>query len=57
MDHYKLGITLQKQGKLKEAIASYQRALQLKSDQHLAHQHLGTALQKQGKLETDTQKN
>ena len=49
--HNNLGIVLQNQGKLEEAIASYQQALRLKPDYAEAYSNLGMAFQDQGKLE------
>ncbi|NEO29980.1 MAG: tetratricopeptide repeat protein [Symploca sp. SIO3C6] len=46
-----LGNILQKQGKLEEAVKSYQQAIKLKSDFVEAHYNLGNALQQQRKLE------
>jgi tetratricopeptide (TPR) repeat protein len=50
LTHNNLGRTLQDQGKLAEAIAEYQKAIQLKPEDALAHNRLGRALQDQGKL-------
>ena len=44
-------MSLKDQGKLEEAIASYQQALRLKPDYAEAYSNLGNALQDQGKLE------
>ncbi|MEH1793140.1 tetratricopeptide repeat protein, partial [Nostoc sp.] len=49
--HYNLGSALYAQGKLEEAIAAYQRALQIDPNFALAHNNLGIALKGQGKLE------
>jgi len=49
--HGSLGLALQAQGKLEEAVASYRRALAHKPDDAHAHYNLGIALQDQGKLE------
>jgi predicted O-linked N-acetylglucosamine transferase (SPINDLY family) len=46
-----MGIALQDQGKLEEAIASYEKALSLKPDDASAYNNMGIALQDQGKLE------
>ena len=45
------GLSLQEQGKLGEAIASWQQAIRLKPDYAEAHNNLGNALREQGKLE------
>lgn len=47
--HYNLGLTLQSQGKLEEAIASYRQALVLKPDYAEVLYSLGLAFQAQGK--------
>ena len=49
--HSNLGMALQKQGKLDDAIQSYQRALNINPDYAEAHKNLGVALQDQGKLD------
>ena len=49
--HYNLGVDLQAQGKLEEAVAEYRTAIRLKPDDADAHGNLGNALQAQGKLE------
>jgi protein O-GlcNAc transferase len=50
-DYYNdLGYALQDQGKLDEAIACYQKALQIKPDSVAAYFNLGSAFQDQGKL-------
>ena len=46
-----MGNALQDQGKLEEAIASYNKALSLKPDYADAYNNMGNALQDQGKLE------
>ena len=46
-----MGNALQNQGKLDEAIASYNKALSLKPDYAEAYNNMGNALQDQGKLE------
>ena len=46
-----LGIALEAQGKLEEAIAQYRDALRLKGDYVDAHTNLGNALAAQGKLD------
>jgi len=45
-----MGLALQAQGKLEEAITRYRRAISLKPDFADAHNNLGAALQAQGKL-------
>jgi tetratricopeptide (TPR) repeat protein/2-polyprenyl-3-methyl-5-hydroxy-6-metoxy-1,4-benzoquinol methylase len=49
--HSSLGLALQAQGKLEEAVASYRRALAHKPDDAHAHNNLGNTLKQQGKLE------
>ncbi|MDB9729180.1 tetratricopeptide repeat protein, partial [Amylibacter sp.] len=49
--HYNMGIALQKQNKLEEAIVAYNKALALKPDYAEAYNNMGTALQVQSKLE------
>ena len=44
------GLRSAEQGKLDEAVASYQRALRLKPDYAEAHNNLGVAFKEQGKL-------
>ena len=46
-----LGNALSDQGKLEEAIASYQQAIQLNPDSASAYYNLGVTLRRQGKLE------
>ncbi len=46
-----LGLALQAQGKLKEAVQEYNKAIQLKPDYVDAYNNHGNALHKQGKLE------
>ena len=46
-----LGVVLKNQGKLNEAVASYQKALSLKPDYANAHNNMGNALKDQGKLD------
>jgi tetratricopeptide (TPR) repeat protein len=46
-----MGNALQDQGKLEEAIASYEKALSLKPDYAEAYNNMGNALKDQGKLE------
>ncbi|QDL11030.1 hypothetical protein DP113_26730 [Brasilonema octagenarum UFV-E1] len=49
--HFKQGLALYKQGKLDEAITSYQKPLQIDPNNPIAHNHLGIALKNQGKLD------
>ncbi len=49
--YYNLGNALQAQGKLDEAVKSYQKALALKADYVEAHINLGNVLQAQGRLD------
>ncbi len=46
-----MGIALQEQGKLEEAIEAYNKALAIKPDYAEAYNNMGIALQEQGKLE------
>jgi tetratricopeptide (TPR) repeat protein len=46
-----LGLELQSQGKLDQAIGQYRRALQVKPNYVKAHNNLGNALQSRGKLD------
>jgi tetratricopeptide (TPR) repeat protein len=46
-----MGIALQDQGKLEEAIEAYNKALSIKPDYAEAYNNMGVALQDQGKLE------
>ena len=46
-----LGNVLQKLDRQEDAVASYRKALELKSDYAEVHQHLGIALEKLGRLE------
>ena len=46
-----LGATLQGQGKLQEAVESYEKAIQLKPDYSDSYSNLGTALKELGQLE------
>ena len=46
-----IGIVLQKQGKLEDAIKAYQRALKIKPDHANTHNNMGVVLQEQGKLD------
>ncbi|MEG4577250.1 tetratricopeptide repeat protein [Microcoleus sp. N3A4] len=48
--HLKLGNILFKQGQITQAIACYQRAIELNPNLNPAYQNLATALKKQGKL-------
>jgi tetratricopeptide (TPR) repeat protein len=49
--HYGLGIMLDRQGKVQEAIGHYERALRLKPDLAEAHNNLGGDLAGQGKVQ------
>jgi len=49
--HYNLGIALQEQNKVDEAIAHYAKALKIKPHYSKAHCNMGNALQKQGKID------
>jgi Flp pilus assembly protein TadD len=49
--HCNLGISLNAQGNLDEAVASYNKALTIEPDYPEAHNNLGNALQEQGKLD------
>jgi|GEM_PF-4757596 len=49
--HYNLGLELQGQGKLDEAIAHYRQAIAIAGDDAGYHNNLGVALAAQGKLE------
>jgi len=51
MAHNNLGNVLKEQGKLDDAIQSYQRALSLNPDLAEAHNNLGNVLKEQGKLD------
>ena len=46
-----MGLALQEQGKLDEAIEAYNKALSLKPDYAEAYNNMGNALQEQGKLD------
>ena len=46
-----MGVTLQDQGKLEEAIEAYNKALAIKPDYAEAHSNMGVTLKDQGKLE------
>ena len=48
--HNNLGVILNDQGKLDEAVASFRKALALKPDYAVVHFNLGNALKDQGKL-------
>ena len=48
---YNMGNALKDQGKLEEAIESYNKALSLKPDYAEAYNNMGNALKDQGKLE------
>ncbi len=49
--HYNLGNTLDKQGKLDEAIAEYRKALKINPDYAEAHNNLGYVLMTKGEVE------
>ena len=49
--HYNLGNTLQEQGDLDAAIASYNKALQLNPNHPDAHNNLGNSLKEKGNLD------
>jgi tetratricopeptide (TPR) repeat protein len=49
--HNIMGIALQKQNKLEEAIEAYSKALSIKPDYADAHNNMGIALKDQGKLD------
>ncbi len=49
--HFKLGNILFRQGKIAQAIACYQRAIELNPNLHGVYQNLAKALTKQGKLD------
>jgi tetratricopeptide (TPR) repeat protein len=49
--HYNLGIALQAEGKILQAIENYRQAVLLQPDFAEAHDNLGTALQDEGRLE------
>ena len=46
-----MGIALQEQGKLEEAIEAYNKALSIKPDYAEAYNNMGIVLQEQGNLE------
>jgi Flp pilus assembly protein TadD len=46
--HCSLGVALRQKGKLTEAIAEFQQALQIQPDDELAHCYLGVALRREG---------
>jgi tetratricopeptide (TPR) repeat protein len=48
--HYLLGVTLVQKGRLDEAAAHYERALELKPDFAEAHNNLGAALRQKGRV-------
>ena len=50
-DHYNLGITLKEQGRLDEALASYNQAIALKPDFAEAYNNLGNTLKELGRLD------
>ncbi|MEG3961743.1 tetratricopeptide repeat protein, partial [Microcoleus sp. S36b_A2] len=49
--HRNLGLALQQQGRLDEAIAAYRPAIQINPNDAEAHRNLGLALQQQGRLD------
>ena len=49
--HNGLGVMLQRQGKMQEAMGEYEQALRLKADFDEAHNNLGAALMRQGKVQ------
>ncbi len=49
--HHNLGVALEEQGRLEEAVACYRRALELKPDDAEIHNNLGNVLKDQGKLD------
>ncbi len=49
--HLDLGVVLQNQGKINQAITHYKEALRIKPKFVEAHNNLGTALEEQGKIE------
>jgi tetratricopeptide (TPR) repeat protein len=51
MVHYNLGLALRQKGRVKEAIAQYQEALQINPDYADAHINLGSALLQAGRLD------
>ena len=46
-----MGVTIQEQGKLDEAIEAYNKALAIKPDYAEAYTNMGVTLQEQGKLD------
>ena len=46
-----MGVTLQEQGKLDEAIEAYKKAISIKPDYAEAYNNMGIALKEQGKLD------
>ena len=46
-----MAVTLEKQGKLEEALKAYKKAIAIKPDYADAHYNMATTLEKQGKLE------
>jgi len=51
MPHYNLGVVLQNQGRIDEAIEHYSEALRIKPDYEKAHNNLGVTLQDQGRID------
>ncbi len=51
IDYYNMGLALYYQGKLDEAIAAYQKAIEIDPDYADAYYNIGIALRKQGKLD------
>jgi len=49
--HYNLGLVIQKQGRLDEAISRYRQAIKLKPDHVQAYNNLGLALSSQGRFD------
>ena len=48
--HYNMGVVLERQSKLKEALAHYYETVRIKPDFEQAHYNIGIALAQQGKL-------
>jgi len=49
--HNNLGVALEQQGKIREAVAHYTEALRIKPDNAEAHNNVGVVLQGQGKIQ------